>query len=71
MSIPLGILQLAPHLLGVGKVYVAHGQTHLHDEYDGDFYDDYYCSYGDFYDDYHDFYGDFYVFFMIMNGAKW
>ena len=29
MSVPLGVLQLAPHLLGVGEVDVAHWQSHL------------------------------------------
>ena len=29
MSVPLGVLQLAPHLLGVGEVDVAHWQSDL------------------------------------------
>ena len=46
MSIPLGVLQLPPHLLRVGQVYVAHRQTHL-DHYVCDDVDDfnYYFDY--------------------------
>ena len=49
MSVPLGVLQLAPHLLGVGEVDVAHWQSDLGvgvvvgddgDEDDGDEDDD-------------------------------
>ena len=29
MSVPLGVLQLPPHLLGVGEVDVAHWQSDL------------------------------------------
>ena len=42
MSVPLGVLQLAQHLLGVGEVDVAHWQSDLGvrvvvgDEEDGD-----------------------------------
>ena len=40
MSVPLGVLQLSPHLLGVGEVDVAHWQSDLGvgdgDEDDGD-----------------------------------
>ena len=29
MSVPLGVLQLAPHLFGVGEIDVAHWQSDL------------------------------------------
>ena len=49
MSVPLGVLQLPPHLLGVGEVDVAHWQSDLgvgvvvgdDDEDDEDDEDDY------------------------------